>query len=257
MPKLTLQHLNQTLENRRQLQNQPLNSEETMKEIIKLAKTACEKYTNGVKSEDSYYDFFRRIGSTRKEQVNELQSYLNNYAKNEQDKVKKIIDTFCKLKRKYRTNNGCFNSYFLKQLTIYPIKYLLQVVSCRYIHAEKINADNNIGETLTLLNFPDELCLHFTRTQKFRQDDTPPNYVCDLIKINTDTNNTFGDFGVEELKGILSAGTQSFNSSDFGEFIKKYNEFIDNSNNCRTDFIAQDKELLSSSESSLIQMNEI
>ena len=40
-------------------------------------------------------------------------------------------------------------------------------------------------------------------------------------------------------------------------FIDNSNSFIDNSNNLQTDFIAQDIELLSSSKSSLVQMNAI
>ena len=66
-----------------------LNSDEIMDTIISKTHKACTEYTKEVNGNSSNWGFFCNNGSTRTEQVNQLQFDLDNATISKQDKVKK------------------------------------------------------------------------------------------------------------------------------------------------------------------------
>ena len=173
------------------------NPNKLKKEIIELAMRACEEY---FKSPDinSKYSFtlwkeyyLLKHSEGRRSQVEEMYAFLSKKNITLDQKVCKVIEKFCKLKGSYSSKN----SYFLEQLTIHPINYLLQVVSCRYIYDERINENYSFIEILKQLGFPNELCLHFTALEKGQLHKLDPEYVCGLPIVNV---NNEGDVSMKK-----------------------------------------------------------
>ena len=223
-----------------------LNSDEIMDTIISETHEACTEYTKEVNGDSSNCGYFRRPGSTRGEQVNELLSVLNG-GENQREKVKKIIDTFCELKRRYRANNSYFKSRFLEQLTIHPINYLLQVVSCRYIHDEKIDTNFSFYKILKGLGFPDELCLHFSALESAQHRNfTGAEYVCGLPIINKESKEDFKKYLKGDLKKDAITGDIERRITTS---LEKYEQLMGKPlESTKKDRIEKDKQLLHTSD---------